>query len=276
MSVASTYRRYLRLLEIDDIPAGLEGLQKVVHQHLLRAPFENVSKLLLLDAEGSGRVTRLAEFLDGIENLDLGGTCYTNNPFLAELLLALGYDAELLGADMQNPNVHTCVRVRIGSVAYHADVGYGAPFRRPMPLDQLPHEIVQGDARYVFDADRDGEGHSMTVFWRGEIVHGYRVHGPPRPLSFFEPIIRDSYTPGRTFISTLRITRFFEDGVVELKGTRLTSERNGIQSESEMRCVEDLESAVVNALAMPRCPIAKAVRILERIAGKPFFNSGNS
>jgi arylamine N-acetyltransferase len=81
MSLPAQYQRYLRLLEIDGLPAGLEGLRRIVYQHLLRVPFENVSKLLLLNAEGAGRITALPEFLDGIEYQDLGGACYTNNPF---------------------------------------------------------------------------------------------------------------------------------------------------------------------------------------------------
>lgn len=273
MSLPAQYQRYLRLLEIDGLPAGLEGLRTIVHQHLLRVPFENVSKLLLLGAEGAGRPTALPEFLDGIEHQDLGGTCYTNNPFLAELLLALGYDADLLGADMDNPNVHTCVRVRVDSVPYHVDVGYAAPFRHPMRLDQLPHQIIQDDTRYVLDRDGNGEAHSMTVFCREQKVHGYVVHEPPRRLDFFRPIILDSYVLGRTFTSSLRITRFFEDGVVELKDRQLTSYRSGIHSETVLHGFKALVPAVTDSLQMPRCPIEKAVRILERITGKPFFEN---
>ena len=272
MSLSAPHQRYLRLLEVDGLPAGLEGLRLIVHQHLLRVPFENVSKLLLLEAEGAGRTTALPEFLDGIEYLDLGGTCYTSNPFLAGLLLALDYDADLLAADMDQPNVHTCVRVRLGSVAYHVDVGYAAPFRQPMRLDQLPHQIVQGDTRYVLERCSNGESYSMTAFRREEKVHGYVVHWPPRTLDFFRPIILDSYVPGRTFTSSLRVTRFFEDGVVELKGPRLTSYRSGIYSETELHSLEELVSAVTDSLLMPRCPIEHAVRILERLTGKPFFS----
>jgi N-hydroxyarylamine O-acetyltransferase len=271
MSLSRHHQRYLRLLAIDGLPAGLEGLQQLVHRHLLRVPFENVSKLLLLDAEGAGRATVLSEFLDGIEHMDLGGTCYTNNPFLAELLLALGYDTDLLGADMARPNVHTSIRVRLDGVAYHVDVGYGAPFRQPMPLDQLPQAVVHGNTRYVLDRAESAEGHSMTVYLGGEKVHGYVVHGPPRSADFFRPIILDSYVRGSTFTSSLRITRFFDDGVVELKGRNLTSHRAGRHSETVLRSATDLVSAVTDSLVMPRCPIEKAVRTLERITGKPFF-----
>ena len=100
--------------------------------HICRVPFENISKLLLIGREGTPRPTRLPEFLDGIERQDLGGTCYSNNPFLVELLRALGYDADLLGADMSSPNVHTVIRVRLDGAEWHVDAGYGGPFWRPI------------------------------------------------------------------------------------------------------------------------------------------------
>ena len=161
------YPRYLRLLGIDEVPSGLEGLRTIVRQHLFRAPFENISKLCLFGREGAGRFVTLSEFLDRIEYHDLGGTCHACNPFLADLLRALGYDADLLGADMTpRLNCHTCLRVRIDSVAYHVDVGYGGPFREPIRLDRLPYEIVEGTQRYVLDRKPDGEGYEMARVFR--------------------------------------------------------------------------------------------------------------
>ena len=273
MSLSHLYEQYLRLLAIDGLPTGLEGLKQVVRRHLLTAPFENVSKLLLLGAEGAGRPTTLSEFLDGIEYLDLGGTCYANNPFLAELLAALGYDADLLGADMERPNVHTTIQVRLDGAAYHVDVGYAAPLRQPMSLDQLPQVVTHGDTRYVLDRAEGAEGYSMSVYHNGEKVHRYVSHGPPRSLDFFLPIILDSYARGSMFTRSLRITRFFDDGLVELKGRSLTIHRAGRDSETLLSSMKDLVSAVTDSLEMPRCPIEKAVRILERITETPFFAS---
>jgi arylamine N-acetyltransferase len=102
------YQRYLRLLGVEGVPYGLEGLRAVIRAHLLRVPFENVSKLLLFSREGRGRFFTLPEFLDGIEHHDLGSTCYGANPYLAELLRALGYEADLHGANMPpRLNCHT-------------------------------------------------------------------------------------------------------------------------------------------------------------------------
>src|SRR5581483_7900299 len=105
--VSEPYARYLRVLGINSVPSGVEGLRHIVRRHLCRVPFENLSKLLLFAREGAGRAFSLSEFLDGIEHSDLGGTCYNSNPHLLGLLLHLGYDADLMAADMTVPNCHT-------------------------------------------------------------------------------------------------------------------------------------------------------------------------
>jgi arylamine N-acetyltransferase len=147
--IPDIYQRYLGLIGIQNTPYGIGGLEEIVHNHLCAVPFENVLKLLLYKRGSAGRPFTLTEFLDGVEHQDLGGTCHSNNPFLANLLNVFGYNVSLLGADMGELNVHTCIRVLMGSVQYHVDVGYAAPFRKPIRFDKLPHEIKHGDYLYV-------------------------------------------------------------------------------------------------------------------------------
>ena len=267
--------RYLRLLGLREPPAGLAGLREIVHRHLCRAPFENVSKLLLVGREGAGRPLALAEFLDNIEYYDLGGTCYSCNPFLAWLLRELGYQAELLGADMSKPDVHTSIRIRLDGDDYHVDVGYAAPFCEPIRLREVPWETVLGPWRYVFDRVGSEGAYAMNVFAGAERVHGYVAHPPARSREYFDPIVMDSFRPGQTFLSCLRITRFFDDGAVELKNTVLSSYRGAESSHRTLRNMAELRAAVENDLAMPRCPIEEAVGVLDRLTGKLFFGGGN-
>lgn len=266
------HRRYLRVLGIDGVPPGLEGLRIIVRRHLFRAPFENISKLLLFGREGAGRFVILSEFLDRIEHQDLGGTCHACNPFLAELLRALGYETDLLGADMATRlNCHTCLRVRIDSVAYHVDVGYGGPFREPIRLDHLPYEFVEGARRYVLDRKPDGDGYEMAVFSGQERVHGYVVHDSPRTLEFFTPSMQNSFQPTAAFLNCVRICRFFEDHSVELLDRSLSIHRGTETIQSELNTAAEWNSAVANHLCMPRCPSQAAIKVLEQVTGSPFF-----
>lgn len=262
--------RYLRLLGLSSAPTGVDGLCAVVRQHLERVPFENVSKLQLFAREGAGRPITLTEFLDGIEQRDLGGTCYSSNPFLADLLRALGYDAALLGADMSSPDVHTSIRVRVDAREYHVDVGYAAPFRAPIPLDPLPYEVSLGRNRYVFA--RVPGGHEMIEYTSGERRHGYVVHEPARPFAFFYPTIVASFEPGRTFMRCLRITRFLDGGdAVELRNrTLLRLSEDGV-TERQVDSLNQLRHAVHDEFRMPRCRVEEAVAMLERLNGRSFF-----
>lgn len=254
------FARYLRLLGIDDRPRGLEGLNRLIDRHLCRVPFENVSKLVLLAREGRGRTTGLAEFLDGIEHHDLGGTCYTCNPFFAQLLRALGYDADLHGADMSEPDVHTAIRVRLEGREHHVDVGFGAPFRSALALDELP--VQAGNYRVARGPEPD------TVKVEGPA--GYLAHGPARRRSFFRRAVMDSFQPGRHFLTLLRIVRFNQDGMLELTNHTLRRHTRAGVEERRLRGASELAAAVHNEFGMPRCPLAEALAMLERLTGRTY------
>jgi arylamine N-acetyltransferase len=250
----------------------LDGLRALVRRHLSAVPFENISKLLLFNREHTGRVTTLTEFLDGIEYSDLGGTCYTNNPFLTELLRELGYDADLLGADMSHPNVHTCIRVRIDSVAYHVDVGFAAPFRDPLRLDRLPVQVEEGTNRYVLARDAAGDGFCMSMFTEAESGLAYVVHDPPRPKQFFDPVVLDSYAQSSTFMNCFRISRVFDRFSLDLIDRKLYRHEAGKTAIAHLESIQELKRAVEDQLGMPRCPLERAIAILERLTGEPFFS----
>jgi arylamine N-acetyltransferase len=267
------YRRYLRLLGFDHPPSGLEGLRQLVRRHLIRVPFENISKLLLIGRERKGRITTLAEFLDGLERYDLGGTCYTANPFFAELLQEIGYDADLLGCDMRQANVHTTIRVRVAEKEYHVDVGYGGPFYEPLPLSDLPHEMKLGPFRYVLDRGGDGRL-AMNVFRGAERIHGYAVNETPRQLGFFTGIILDSFRPTATFMTLLRVVRYFDDHTVELKDAVVTCYDANESRAIRVGSMQQLREIFNHQFRMPRCPIEKAVETLEQLMGQSFFAMG--
>ncbi|MBV9747085.1 MAG: arylamine N-acetyltransferase [Acidobacteriia bacterium] len=260
----------MRVLGIEAFPSGIEGLRALARAHLYRAPFENISKLLLFSREKRGRFFSLGEFLEGIEKQDLGGTCYSLNPYLATLLRALGYETDLLGADMPpRLNTHTCLRVRVHTVAYHVDVGYGAPFREPVRLDRLPFELIEGANRYVLE--RRGERLEMSVFAGQQRVHGYSVNDSPRSQEFFAGPMQDSFAPTATFLNCIRICSFFEDRSAVLLNRTLSIYRGGNTAERELNNIAEWQAALASELRMPRCPAAAAIRAVEHNSGKPLF-----
>ena len=272
--IPEPFLRYLKLLGIYGRPEGIKGLEEIVLRHLCRVPFENVSKLLLFARDNGGRAVTLNEFLDGIEYRDLGGTCHSSNPYLAGLLRSLGYESILLGADMTEPDVHTNIRVSIDSIDYHVDVGYAAPFRRPIRLDRLPFEVVQGDFRYVLDRRPDDGRYEVSVLSGKERVHGYVVNETPRDPDYFNKTIRESFEPGRGFMTRFRITRFFPEHTVEIRDRTALYFRGTESRITELNDIDELEHVVFNDMQMPRCPIRNAIEVLEAVTGSSFWANG--
>ena len=244
-------------------------MRALVRRHFAAVPFENISKLLLRDREGDGRPISMAEYLDGIEYSDFGGTCYVLNPFLAELLRDLGYDAVLLGADMSTPDVHTCLRVTIDGLAYHVDVGFAAPLREPIRLDSLPVQVNEGTNRYVLDRERDKVRLSMFAGEKPDV--GYLAHDPPRSREHFDRIVTDSFRVSSTFMRWLRVSRVFDTYSLDLTNRILHRHENGQTVVTELQTMAELKVAVAGQLSMQRCDVERAVAVLERHTGQPFF-----
>ena len=70
-AIPEIYQRYLRVLGFDNVPSGFDGLRAVVRAHLLRVPFENLSKLLLYASEGLGSFFKMCDFQYGLAQLFL-------------------------------------------------------------------------------------------------------------------------------------------------------------------------------------------------------------
>lgn len=152
--------RYLNLLGVKRQKPSTNALFELVKAQLIKVPFENVSKLYYKKHYNHRGLVNLETFLDGIERFHFGGTCYPNNYFFYQLLARLGYQIKLCGADMLNPDVHLVSVVSIEQREYLVDVGYAAPFLRPLPRDlTTDHIIVLGRDQYVLKP-QDAKGYS--------------------------------------------------------------------------------------------------------------------
>jgi arylamine N-acetyltransferase len=133
--------------------------------------------------------------------------------------------------------------------------------------------MVEGADRYVLDRDPGGEGYEMSAFTGEERVHGYIVHGPPRSLEFFTPAMENSFAMKATFLNCLRICRFFDGHSVTLLNGSLSIHRRTAAERRELNSVAEVESALANDFAMPRCPARAAIETMEQISGAPLFGS---
>ncbi|WP_044872626.1 arylamine N-acetyltransferase [Pseudomonas sp. LFM046] len=161
---------YLRHL---DTPApqqpDLASLDRLIAAHQRRVAFENVDVLLNrpihIDAD--------AVFNKVVER-QRGGYCYELNNLFARLLLALGFQVELLGGRVrwglpldapQTMLSHLMLRVLLPEGPHLADVGFGSatPWRG-VPLDGP----VPADLPYRLRPQEDGSGEVQLESFRAE------------------------------------------------------------------------------------------------------------
>lgn len=258
--------RYLGLLGVQRRKPGIDALCEIVRAHLERIPFENISKLYHKKHNNLRSLPSLELFLDGVERFNFGGTCYTNNYYLHQLLASLGYQTLLCGADMTHPDVHIVNIVSLEKREYLVDVGYGAPFWEPMPRDLTAEYILElGRERYVLKP-RDAQGRSRMELYRDGIrKHGYTVKPAPRQIGDFAQVIADSYKEEATFMNVLMLTRFYPNRSVVIDNLKvIESEGTGSRART-LGSQEELVRAVHETFGMPTEHIRDAVKDLSRL-----------
>ncbi len=203
------FERYQRILGVKQKKPCIEELYKIVKAHMFKIPFENISKLYYLNKFDFKDTPTLTQFLDGIEYYNFGGTCYSNNFHLYQLLKFLRYNVKLCGADMNQPDVHIVNLVKIDNREFLVDVGYAAPFIEPLPRDLISdYSISLGADEYILsplDANRRSK---LTLKRNGLTIHGYLINPKSRFIDEFKPIIVNSFRSKATFRNCVLLVRF--------------------------------------------------------------------
>ena len=246
-------QRYLSLLGVQRRKPSLDALYELVQAHLLGVPFENISKLYYKKHQGLRGLPSLELFLDGIERFHFGGTCYTNNFYQYQLLVNLGYQSKLCGADMSNPDVHLVSIVTVEGQEFLVDAGYAAPFLIPLPRDlAIDYTIVLGRDRYVLKP-QDAQGCSRMELYRdGEMKHGYLAKPMPRQIKEFERIIVDSYRDDATFMNALLLARFFPSRSLVIHNLTVIESQGTLSNIRTLANQDELVQVIFECFGIPR------------------------
>lgn len=250
---AELLARYLNLLGVQKRKPSVEALCELVRSHLLRVPFENISKLYYKKHRRLRGLPSLELFLDGIERFHFGGTCYTSNYYLYQLLANLGYQAKLCGADMSNPDVHLVSMVTVDEREYLVDAGYAAPFLTPLPRDlTADYIIVLGCDRYVLKP-QDARGCSRMELYRdGKLQHIYLAKPWPRQIHEFEQVIVDSYRDEATFMKALLLARFFPGRSLVIRNLTVIESQGAVSNIRTLASQDELAQVVYEYFAIPK------------------------
>ena len=252
--------RYLEILGVSRREPSYEALSEIIQAHLYRIPFENISKLYYKQQRSLRGIPDLDTYLVGIERFHFGGTCYSNNFYLYRLLLTLGYEVKLCGADMSSPDVHLLSIVTLGGREYLVDVGYAAPFWAPMPRDlKKDYSISLGSERYVLKPQDTGGRSRMELYRDGSLEHGYLAKPEARRIQEFEGPIADSFRDDSTFMTALLVARFSPERSFVIRNMTLSEYEGTSVHSRELDSREELIRSICSKFGMPQMILDDAV-----------------
>lgn len=258
------FNKYLHLLEAEKNNPSLDLLNRIVKAHLIKVPFENISKLLY-KKQGMNYIPDLGLFLEGIKKYNFGGTCYTNNYYLFSLLKHLGFNIRLCGADMKKPDVHLVSIVTIDSSEYIVDAGYAAPFLVPLPRNLKEDFVINlGNEKYIIKPKDHLERTTVEQYSDGMLQHWYTAKPEERNIEDFKKVIENSYADDAVFMNAVRITRFYENGSKVLKNFSLT-ETIGNHYTTRKFTLGELRSAIQENFEMPLTVIDEAISCIKEL-----------
>jgi len=257
-SQQSLFEKYLELLGISKSEPDLDFLRRIVKAHLIKIPFENISKLLY-KKQGLNHIPDLSTYLNGIESYNFGGTCYANNYYLYSILKHLGYNVKLCGADMKNPDVHLISIVTIDGSEYIVDGGYAAPFLVPLPRDlEEDYVVTLGNEKYIIKPKDELGRTKVEQYTDGKLQHWYIAKPQEKKIEDFRRVIEDSYSVDAVFMNAVRITKFSENDSLVLKNLYLTEIINNESSTIKI-ALNDIPSVIERKFGIPKYIVKKAV-----------------
>lgn len=211
---------YLKRINYDGpLDVSAETLRQLQLAHLRAVPFENLS----IHAHEPIVLADEALFTKIVERRR-GGFCYEVNGLFATLLRALGFEVEMLSAEVAHPNGgfsqpfdHMTLMVKLDE-RWLADVGFGDSFLEPLRLDTTS-EQVQGNAG--FRIVPDGEYRVLQRRQDNEWKPQYRFTLNSHQYVDYEEMCRYHQTSPQSHFTQDRIcSRVTADGRITLSGMR--------------------------------------------------------
>ncbi|MGC3996658.1 MAG: arylamine N-acetyltransferase [Anaeromyxobacter sp.] len=266
---AQWVERYLALVGLPREAPSVDALARLIRGHLSMVPFENSGSLLRRLAAGEGPVAPLDPevLLAAWEARSAGGVCFEHTSMFERLLGALGYPYVAIAGEISFPGSHQALLVDAGGARWLVDVGNGAPFFEPIPLDG-PFEIHRAGLGYRFRAAEDGSGwvqeRALEGGWKPYCRYPFR----PQEPGGREQAYQRHHRPRETWVtSTMVAIRSREDEVLVVRDgdqTRYTA--GGKVTER----VDDAAgwARLPGLLGLPALPLVAVARAWASINGR--------
>ena len=264
-------QRYLELLGVDHPEPSLEALTRLTRAHLERALFGSVTSLLRKRAHPTGAVPPLdlEGLLSAWEQQAGSGVCFEMASMMLRLLTELDYDATLALGTIREPGGHQGVVVKLDGKRYLVDVGNGAPFFDPIPLDGT-FEVWHVGLGYRFRPGEDGDQWVQERCLDGVWTPFCTYDLQPATDADREASYQYHHVPGRSWVvGSVMLVRCTTDAVHVLRDaslTRFTTAGKTTETIEDETAYRRLAAEIFGA---PNLPIDEARAIVAALQAAP-------
>jgi N-hydroxyarylamine O-acetyltransferase len=264
-------QRYLSLIGVEQGPPGLDGLGRLVRAHVRKVPFENSASILRRHEAGAGPVPPLdpEALLASWEAGRAGGVCFEHTEMFGRLLLELGYDVTPIAGEISFPGSHQALVVDLGRARWLVDVGNGAPFFEPFPLDRA-FEVQRVGLGFRFGVAPDHadvwvQERALEGGWKPYCRYLLRPQAPAdRDIAY-----QRHHRPRETWVTnSIVLIRSGEEEVLVFRN--MDQHRYTPDGKVSAR-VEDAEgwARLPGLLGLPAFPVREVARAWAEINGQP-------
>ncbi len=263
--------KYLKLLDIQKSPPSVSFLAAFVKRHLLKIPYENISKIIRFHQTGPS-IPSLEEFVSGIMGKTYGGTCFAQNIYLNHILNYIGFKSELVGIRKNGILSHLSLRVNIEGSNYFVDVGIMSSFSGPFrihPSDSFSQDL--GNQRFVFSPKSDLENYSLEILRDGKIIRNFESSSLTFTMEDLEVGIQKTFERSAMFMTTLCVHRVFDTHSLGVWNNSFYK-INGIEhSVRQIQNYSDLKSVFNDELILPQYPLELTLDLLQKNGAAKIF-----
>lgn len=240
---------YLNRIQIYSVEEpDFQFLTKLMNQHLLSIPFENLSV-----RKGKPIILEESSLFKKIITQKRGGFCYELNGLFMWLLTKLGYRVSLISSEVYNSDDHSfspefdhmALLVHL-DITYIVDVGFGDAFRIPISLKNGHIEDLSG--KYRVSAFESSQNSYIVQKHNAENWQAiYRFTTTPRELIDFNEMCRyNSESPASHFTQKTICTIAHQDGRVTLTDEHLTTTEKGFKNKIEVTSHQSFKKYLID------------------------------
>ena len=167
------------------------------------------------------------------------------------------------------PRAHQANIVTVGGKRYLLDLGNGAPFHEPIPIDEGPYEIDFAGLGYRFD--RQGPG--------GQLVQSRHIDGAWQPFALYEGEAATSVEraeafqihhelPARSFVmNTFTLVQVRDHDLLALRDHSFSHYKPGGKITREVHGIDAYRGLIRDEFGLPNYPVDAALAAWTRVTG---------